>query len=65
MGMEIFTFKDMDEAKCGLENRRLLLLSFNMLFYGTWHSLVYDLNVYYHYHTVYNKETVSGEEILI
>ena len=35
MGMEIFTFKEMDEAKCGLENRRLLLLSYNMLFYGT------------------------------
>ena len=35
MGMEIFTFKEMDEAKWGLENRRLLLLSYNMLFYGT------------------------------
>ena len=32
--------------------------------YRTNHSLAYNLIVYYHYRTVYNKETVAGEEIL-
>ena len=32
--------------------------------YRTYHSLAYNLIVYYHYPTVYNKETVTGEEIL-
>ena len=28
------------------------------------HSLAYNLIVHYHYRTVYNKETITGEEIL-
>ena len=34
------------------------------LLYRTKHSLVCNLIVYYHYRTVHNKETVTGEEIL-
>ena len=34
------------------------------LLYRTKHSLVYNLIVYYHYHTVHSKETVTGGEIL-
>ena len=34
------------------------------LLYRTKYSLVYNLIVYYHYRIVYNKETVTGEDIL-
>ena len=75
IGMENFTFRKMhvDEKSMGKSLRFFLqsFITFKIclnqdigLLYRTKNSLAYTLIVYYHYRTVYNKETVTGEEIL-
>ena len=74
VGIENFTFREMHVGEKSIrKSQRFFLLSFITLeicsnqqvglLYRTKHSLVCNLIVYYHYRTVHNKETVTGEEI--